>query len=504
MSVSNSRIQLRRGLAADWTTANPVLADGEQGYETDTHKIKVGDGTTSWTALPYSGGIADASTTTKGILLLAGDLGGTAATPLVKKINGSNPATVATTGAYADLTGKPTLATVATTGQYSDLIGAPSGSGGGSTNDADFGVVLLDSFTGADDDAKLTAALTAVGADTYKRTILLTNRKYTFATGNRAAFSGMRLRGPGGYSNADKGAPYMSGEVHLTCTGPWFTNNNVNVFDVSMTQMAFTGGPAATVIGNSDNAHSFWRLHMRDISASGLSSVAGSNSQQLLVTGAHFDGFWEINNSQNSAFHIGGSDNRLFTNGGFMDGVTPTVTGSAHLWLDYCDNTVIGPLYITASGPWTAIKIDGPGYASTSSSFGGPAVFQGLQIEGQNIGNPSNGALVRQNGGIARFRDCNFSSAMASPTSPGRTPADAGVIHHADGQLVVDGASYNRATGVAETVPFVYTASAGKCLVSGIQPIFWGGTWTGLPRVAIKSGNTENRITDGTVQLSTV
>lgn len=46
-------IQTRRGTAAQWTSANPVLAAGEQGYETDTGKIKVGDGTTAWTALPY-------------------------------------------------------------------------------------------------------------------------------------------------------------------------------------------------------------------------------------------------------------------------------------------------------------------------------------------------------------------------------------------------------------------------------------------------------------------
>jgi len=38
----------------------------------------------------------------------------------------SGLATVATTGAYSDLSGKPTLATVATTGAYSDLSGKPT------------------------------------------------------------------------------------------------------------------------------------------------------------------------------------------------------------------------------------------------------------------------------------------------------------------------------------------------------------------------------------------
>jgi hypothetical protein len=39
---------------------------------------------------------------------------------------GVDLATVATTGAYSDLTGTPTLATVATTGAYSDLTGTPT------------------------------------------------------------------------------------------------------------------------------------------------------------------------------------------------------------------------------------------------------------------------------------------------------------------------------------------------------------------------------------------
>lgn len=48
------RIQLRRGTAAEWTAANPVLALGEPGHERDTGKLKLGDGVTAWAALPYA------------------------------------------------------------------------------------------------------------------------------------------------------------------------------------------------------------------------------------------------------------------------------------------------------------------------------------------------------------------------------------------------------------------------------------------------------------------
>ena len=46
-------IQIRRDTASNWTSANPILAQGEMGAETDTSKIKIGDGTTAWASLGY-------------------------------------------------------------------------------------------------------------------------------------------------------------------------------------------------------------------------------------------------------------------------------------------------------------------------------------------------------------------------------------------------------------------------------------------------------------------
>lgn len=56
------QMQQRRAPAASWTSANPILADGEIGLETDTQKLKFGDGTTAWATLPYfSGSTVDIS-----------------------------------------------------------------------------------------------------------------------------------------------------------------------------------------------------------------------------------------------------------------------------------------------------------------------------------------------------------------------------------------------------------------------------------------------------------
>ena len=52
--MSTVRIQVRRGLAADWSSVNPILAAGEMGVETDTNKFKFGNGTGTWSSLSYA------------------------------------------------------------------------------------------------------------------------------------------------------------------------------------------------------------------------------------------------------------------------------------------------------------------------------------------------------------------------------------------------------------------------------------------------------------------
>jgi hypothetical protein len=48
-----TRMQQRRGTAEQWTLADPVLAAGEIGFETDTNSFKLGNGVDSWEELPY-------------------------------------------------------------------------------------------------------------------------------------------------------------------------------------------------------------------------------------------------------------------------------------------------------------------------------------------------------------------------------------------------------------------------------------------------------------------
>lgn len=71
-----TQIQVRRGTASQWTSANPTLAAGEWGFETDTAKVKIGNGSTAWNSLGYQGA-GDIEGVTAGTGLSGGGTSGT-------------------------------------------------------------------------------------------------------------------------------------------------------------------------------------------------------------------------------------------------------------------------------------------------------------------------------------------------------------------------------------------------------------------------------------------
>ena len=92
-----TQIQIRRGTAAQWTSANPTLASGEWGFETDTNKAKIGNGSTAWNSLSYI--ITGASGTVTSITAGTGLSGGTI----------TSTGTIAIDSTVATLTGSQTL-----------------------------------------------------------------------------------------------------------------------------------------------------------------------------------------------------------------------------------------------------------------------------------------------------------------------------------------------------------------------------------------------------------
>ncbi len=373
------------------------------------------------------------------------------------------------------------------------------------------GKVLLDSFSGTTDDEKLTNALSALAAETYPRAIGLDNREYNFGVMGRIAYDGLRIHGPEGYANPERrGQTKMPSFINFSGAGSWFLNPlDTSVYSCSFWNLSFGLDADVNVLGQNGGG-TWYCLSMQNIFSSGIKSICGTVATSLKITAASWTGDWQINNCYNSAFHLGGSDNVLWSDGILIDSgsaFAPAGTNQYHIWLDSMEKTPVGALYMTCQPGWSGVKIDGPGFNSTSSNQGGPIWFNNGRIEGRNTNDPADGSLVRMNGGIAEFNNTWFGYAMEVPADAGDSPR--GVIHHTQGQLDVIGCTYDTAAVVSEDVPFVFTdigtQNAGnEVVVERVKRAAKGGAWTGRPRFAKASGATENRRNDYTTTLVTV
>lgn len=68
------RVLLRRDTSANWTSTNPTLAAGELGAESNTGRLKLGDGSTAWNSLAYLGGVTSVNGSTGVVVLNLDDV----------------------------------------------------------------------------------------------------------------------------------------------------------------------------------------------------------------------------------------------------------------------------------------------------------------------------------------------------------------------------------------------------------------------------------------------
>ena len=132
-----SIIQLKRGTAAAWTSANTVLSSGELGFETDTKKIKVGDGTTAWTSLAYIATDGDITAVVAGTGLSGGSTSGSATLAIDTSVvvDKTTAQTLTNKTLTSPVLTTPSISTMTTTGDilYASAANTPARLGIGST-----------------------------------------------------------------------------------------------------------------------------------------------------------------------------------------------------------------------------------------------------------------------------------------------------------------------------------------------------------------------------------
>lgn len=343
------------------------------------------------------------------------------------------------------------------------------------------GGVALDSFAGADDDAKLTAAMSYVAAQTVKPPILFSNRQYSFSQSGRTVFSGMKLTGAFGHGNQQRAANSIPNDIRYTGTGTWWTMPaGSNVFDVGLYGLSFQGNSGSQFMATGTAV--LWSSVFRDLGFNLWKHVLGNPSQSMNLTANLFDGWWNVNNAYNTSFTIGGSDNNLWMQGMLLDSPNTTMDNTAyHMRVAYLSKTTIGPLYITGD------KMSGVLVTGSTDGSANPVTFFGNgRVEGRNKTTPTFGSCIRIDGGRVTFRDWWIAYGASALNTTGHT-GEGGVITMTGGHALFDGCTYSRATSVAETVPWIYQ-TGGELRVRDVWACADGGTWTGKPVVRSLGG----------------
>lgn len=345
-----------------------------------------------------------------------------------------------------------------------------SGGSGGSIGTE----VLFSSLTGANDDAKLASFMTTQSGATYKgKTLVLDeSRNYTF-TQQRTLYSGFSIRGAFRPQDQARGGLPIGNEVTINISGGggWFTMPaSGNVFSVSMTNMSIDGNSGSYLLEQGGGSAVLWTSVFRDIAMQNCGGVLGTSSEKLLTTAICLDGWWNVNNVRDQAFNIGGSDCFITPTMFLLDSPTSLLAANKYLMgFESQSKTTVQNFYITAE-EHSAITITG--------SSADRIRMHDMTIEGRNAGAPCVGALIRSSGQFS-LRDSWTSYAMSNPAANGR--GDEGVMHITGGRALIDGCDYERATGVAESVPYIYVTGASTRVV--VRNITGIGSWSGKPIV---------------------
>lgn len=214
-----TRMQQRRGTAVQWTTANPVLAAGELGYETDTKKFKIGDGLATWTSLPYFVNLGDIVDGAPGALDTLNELAAALnddanfATTVTNALAGKAPFMIKTNSEWNAHSGNLAAGTIAVNSSTTNAVKI----GVGTLPWADLPyVVFADDFADAITD--LTTAVSDAAAD---------------------ATAALNLANDHGTSKANVDGPTFTGTVTLPST--------TTIGDVSAQEISYLDGVTSAI-----------------------------------------------------------------------------------------------------------------------------------------------------------------------------------------------------------------------------------------------------------------
>lgn len=325
------------------------------------------------------------------------------------------------------------------------------------------GMVALDSFAGANDNAKMTAAMSFAGSQTYPPYIFLDLRQHTFTSGLGQPYDGFGMVGVArGWSNVEKGNQYKKTPLAINIGANTFLNMaSGDSWNWHMEGFQITGNSTSTLVAGSGGG-TLWASTFRNMTVQNLKGVFGNGSSKLLLDLCTVDGQWEILNCYDTYVNVGGGDVRgMFSDGGNFGcgSVAPPSTAAYQMIFSGYSKGWVGPVYISADNGWRGMKITG----SQSNGYGFD-INQAI-IEGRNNGSACDGNLLRIEGGSVNIFGGCINNGMVNPQG-----TEHGLIEITGSGIEVSifGTSFAHASAASGgiTTPCVYVSgSAGTCSV---------------------------------------
>jgi hypothetical protein len=396
----------RNGTAAAWTAANPILLAGELALETDTSKIKIGDGVTAWTSLAYGGTVGPQGPT--GATGATGPTGatGAAGSPTSLGAVGSTPNANAASISGSTLTLQPSSGLfpgVMTATQYNKLAGLVSGLNGVIDVTQQGTNSVLPGNTGAANNTALAAIMSAAASGSV---LYFPGNFYPFASnisvpGKVFVFQGA-LGGVNGNLTGFEWTSNVAGDLITLTSANYYTQFRDILFTTSVAQT--TG----SVVNTNGNAYiNFYRCAFSGLSSSntlfncinyngsaggeisvisdctftnftGTAIIGGCNLQTFVIHGTTINGGLSsttgavcgVNITLGGAVQINDSDVIGCQNNLLINPTTGNVVASVFVMNTYFDNAFGSCIKITGAGATVRSKFTGCSFTVAANQTG--------------------------------------------------------------------------------------------------------------------------------------
>lgn len=319
------------------------------------------------------------------------------------------------------------------------------------------GIRSVDTFAGANDAAKWTAAAAFVQAEDtagrYMPWIQIPDRDFDTGASSFAGFNGMKVVGPGvpiGPNNIQIDEQLINGKWSTQCGSGASSlfNFTAETYGVKVVGLVFHGSSTSQIFRSTVNVYA---AQFDNLFFYGCKHAFGSTAEKFLMTQVIFSGHWGFSGCVDTLGHLGGSDNSLWMGAAFANIDLAANGAGKPLWhfngMSKCD---VGKMYVTNRNDWVGVRVSG-NQSHDIAFFGG-------EYEGVSAASPSAYPVFDVQGGSVTMY-----SPKCGQVASGGANAN-GVFHQSGGQLTIYSPAYRRGTATAVAFPFVYQ-TAGTCKI---------------------------------------